>query len=120
QATMAEVCAVYNVPSQMMSLSDRNMQSVHRSLYQDLLPPHWTAWEETLDRDLVPEFGDDRVFVEHLVEDKLRGSFLEQSKVLSVISGPGGFLTPNESRALLNYPPIQGGDQLIPPKGAAA
>ena len=44
-------------------------------------------------------------------------TYLEQSKVLSVISGPGGFLTPNESRALLNYPPIEGGDKLGPLNG---
>src|SRR6266542_3441269 len=114
EATMAEVCAVYNIPLQLVGQSDRNLGIAKELFLTETLPPYLTAFEDRLDQDLVPDFGDERIFTEHLLEQKLRGSWIEQSKMLAVIGGKDGFLTPNECRALLNFPPITGGDTLPP------
>ena len=73
---MAEVAHLYNVPLQLLGASDRNAAVAKELFLTETLPPLLTSWEERLDIDLVPEFGDARVFCEHLLESKLRGTWI--------------------------------------------
>ena len=51
--------------------------------------------------------------------DRIReGSWTEQVRAVELAVARGGLLTPNEGRQRLRYPPLEGGDQLLQPKGA--
>ena len=98
-------------------MRERNASEAHRWLYQDVLPPWLTLVEETINLDLVPDVlgerqgGGGRVFTEFQLAEKLRGSFREESEVLTAAGG-GAWMTPNEIRALKNLPPVENGDRL--------
>lgn len=85
-------------------------------LYTETLGPVLTQLEEALDQQLVPEFDDTAdVYLEFLVEAKLKGNFEEQTSALqSAVGRP--WMVADEARARLNLPAL-GGDaaQLVTP-----
>lgn len=87
----------------------------HKALYQDDLGP----WIEMLDDDLttqaLPMFDDDpSLYVKLNIGAKLRGSIEDQAESLNRLTGRP-ILTVNESRALIDRNPIEGGDGLTVP-----
>lgn len=115
--TMQIVCSVYGIPLQLMSGDNRNLDAAQRGLLTNSLAPWLSLIEEATNRDLVVDvhgeqavFG--RIFAEHILEEKTRGSFAQQAEILQRASGGSAWMTPNEIRALLNLPPVEGGDQL--------
>jgi len=122
--TFESVAAVYGLAPQTVGLSDRNLSESHRNLYQDTLPPDCELMEDEINLSLVPDVlgytqtRSNRVFVEYLVEDKLRGSFREQFEAVTAAVG-GSWMTPDEARRLYNLPALAGGDRLLPPRQSA-
>jgi hypothetical protein len=121
--TREEVAAAYHVPQPMVGLLDRstfsNVSELHKSLYQDTLPPWLVGIEEDLEQQLVPDWPDltrSSAYIEFSLDSKLAGTFLEQSRVLQAATG-APWMTRNEARARLNLPRIEdsGADQLVVP-----
>lgn len=97
-----------------------NVDAFRQMTYRDSLGPYITAWEQAINVGLTPDVAGDRdLYVEALVESKLRGSFIEQAQIMQSATG-APYLTRNEARAMQNRPPIEGGDELIVPLNVVA
>lgn len=117
--TREEVAAAYFVPPPMVGILDNanysNAELFHRALYQDTLGPWLTAIQQEYMLQLVPEVADsDDVYIEFNLMEKLAGSFAEQATQLQTAVG-GPWMLRNEARARMNYPAVEGGDELIVP-----
>ena len=113
------VAAVYHVNPTMLGQNDganySNVREFRRMLYGDTLAPILKQIESKLNQVVVPLVapGGD-VYVEFNLQEKLRGSFEEQARVLqSAVGRP--FMTVNEARSLQNLPNIDNGDELYIP-----
>lgn len=116
--TREEVAATYHVPPPMVGILDNatfsNIESQHKSLYQDTLGPWVSMIAAELNLQLVPDFEQSDVYVEFNLAEKLRGSFEEQAQQLQASVG-APWLTRNEARARNNLPSVVGGDDLVVP-----
>jgi phage portal protein BeeE len=116
---MYECASAYFIQPPMVGLLDEasfsNITEQHKMLYQDTLAPQCVAIEEDIDLQLLPEFADtEGIYCEFNLEEKLKGSFEEQTKSLqSAVGGP--YMTRNEARARMNLPSLPEGDTLITP-----
>lgn len=118
ELSAAEVSSAFYVAPELIGIREGNFSNVdafRQSLYRDSLGPYITAWEQAVNIGLTDELAGNRnLYVEANVESKLRGSFLEQAAVAqSTVGAPS--MTRNEYRALMNQPPIEGGDELVVP-----
>ncbi|MFE2497093.1 phage portal protein [Streptomyces scopuliridis] len=117
--TREEVAAAYHIPLPMVGILDHatfsNIKEQHQQLYQDTLGPWLVSIQEDIGLQLVPDLSDSNsVYVEFNLQEKLRGSFEEQSAQLQTSVG-APWVTRNEARARMNLPQIDGGDDLITP-----
>jgi len=113
------VASVYHVNPTMIGLLDNanysNVREFRRMLYGDTLGPILAQIEDRVNTFLVP-LVDPRegVYVEFNIEEKLQGSFEEQTTALqSSVGRP--WMTANEARALRNMPAVAEGDSLVTP-----
>jgi HK97 family phage portal protein len=113
------VASVYHVNPTMIGLLDNanysNVREFRRMLYGDTLGPTIAMIEDRLNAFLVPKL-DTRpgLYVEFNIDEKLQGSFEEQTTAIqSAVGRP--WMTTNEARALRNMPAIDGGDDLVTP-----
>lgn len=109
-----EVCACWDVPPPAVGIHDRstfnNVQELLRAVYRDTMPPHLGLMESVMDHQLRPEFAEDDLYAEFLMDEVLRGTFEERAeKIQAAINS--GTLTPNEARALDNRPALEGGER---------
>lgn len=117
--TREECARAYHIPLPMVGILDHatfsNIKEQHKQLYQDALGPWLKMIEEDIDLQLLPEFGDTAgIYVEFNIQEKLAGSFEEQTQSLqSAVGAP--YMTRNEARARMNLPSIEGGDVLVTP-----
>lgn len=117
--TREECARAYHIPLPMVGILDHatfsNIKEQHKNLYQDSLGPWLAMIEQDIELQLLPEFQDTAgVYVEFNIQEKLAGSFEEQTKALQ--SGTGApYMTRNEARARMNLPSIEGGDVLVTP-----
>lgn len=101
-----------HIPLPMVGILDHatfsNIREQHKHLYQDALGPDLVMIEQDIDLQLLPDFPDSEdVYVEFNIMDKLSGDFEEQTKSFqSAVGRP--FMTPNEARARLNMPRLEG------------
>lgn len=87
----------------------------HKALYQDDLGPWVEMLEDDLTTQALPMFDDDpSLYVKLNIAAKLRGSIEDQAESLNRLTGRP-ILTVNESRALIDRNPIDGGDGLTVP-----
>lgn len=117
--TMVQVAAAYHVPPPMVGVLDNanfsNVREFHRSLYQDTLGPWLRMIEQEINARVLPETAPTRgVYVEFNVQEKLRGSFEEQSEALYRSVG-GPWMTRAEARARMNLPQREDAEGLIVP-----
>jgi len=119
--TREEVAAAFHVPQPMVGILDRatfsNVADLHKSVYQDTLPPWCVGIEEDIELQLIPEWRDlvdSNAYVEFNLNAKLRGDLIERVRALQSATG-APWLTRNEARALDNRSPKPGGDELITP-----
>lgn len=113
-----ETAAAFHIAPELVGARQGNYSNVReyrQMLYRDSLGPYITAWEGTLNAQLVPDLaGPRKLYVEANVEAKLRGSFEEQAQVMQSATG-APWLTRNEARSLQNRKPVDGGDELVVP-----
>jgi HK97 family phage portal protein len=121
--TREEVAAAYHVPQPVVGILDRatfsNVRELHRSVYQDTLPPWCVGIEEDIEQQLIPDWQDlvsANAYMEFNLLEKLKGSFEEQARSMQTATG-APWLTRNEARAIQNRPRIDDPacDQLIVP-----
>lgn len=117
--TREEVTAAYHIPLTLVGLLDNatysNISEQHKMLYQDTLGPWLNMIQQRIGLQLVPDFpNSDDVYVEFNIAEKLRGSFEDQATQLQTAVG-APWMAPNEARARVNLPQIDGGDELVVP-----
>lgn len=117
--TREEVAAAYHVSPAMVGILEHanfaNIDMQHQMLYQDTLGPRLVMIAEEYERQVLPDIPDtEGVYLEFNIDEKLKGSFEEQTKALQAAVG-GPWLTRNEARAMQNKPPLAGGELVITP-----
>lgn len=118
--SMQTVAAAFHVNPTMVGQMDNtnysNVREFRKMLYGETLGPLLAQIEARINRTLPVILGMDRAryFVEFNIEEKLQGSFEEQSASLQSSTG-APWLTRNEARAIRNLPAISGGDELVVP-----
>jgi HK97 family phage portal protein len=110
-----EECArSYHIPLPFAGILDNatfsNITEQHKNLYQDCLGPTLTQIEQDIELQVLPDFDDSAgIYVEFNIQEKLQGSFQEQTQSLqSAIGRP--WMTANEGRARMNLPRLDSGD----------
>jgi len=118
--TREECARAYHIPLPMVGILDHatfsNIKEQHKQLYQDSLGPWLAMIEQDVDLQLLPEFADSTgVYCEFNIQEKLQGSFEEQTASLqSAVGRP--WMTANEARARMNLPSMGGdADSLVTP-----
>lgn len=120
--TDVEVASSYFVPPELVGAREgtySNVQAFREMLYGDVLGPWFTEFEQAVNTQLTPDVAGGRdVYAEFNIEAKLRGSFETQAKIYQTATGRP-FMTTNETRARMNLPRIDGGDELVTPLNVA-
>jgi len=118
--TREECARAYHIPLPMVGILDNanfsNMQEAHKQLYQDCLGPWLAMIEEDVALQLLPWLGDvEGVYCEFNIQEKLQGSFLEQTQSYSTAVGRP-WMTADEARARANMPSLGGdAERLVTP-----
>ncbi len=113
-----EISAASRVPVAMLLSNDPNRANsvtARVGWYRDTIRPYCRLDEEKLNERWVPRFeGSEDYFVAY---DMV--SFEDKEALAKQLTGyvAGGILTPNEARAEIDYPRMDGGDDLYPPSG---
>jgi HK97 family phage portal protein len=118
--SLSTVAQVYHVNPTMVGLLDNanfsNVREFRRMLYGDTLGPTIAKIEARINGFLLPKLGESEDhYVEFNIDEKLQGSFEEQTQALQASVGRP-WMTADEARSLRNMPAI-GGDasQLVTP-----
>lgn len=103
------VATAYNIPLSLLSRTETttyaSMKEFHTILYTDVLGPWNALIEQTIDLQLVPDFGDPRLFVEFNIDEKMQGDFEQQANAArQSVQVP--WLSVNEMRKLRGLQPI--------------
>ncbi len=114
QFQITEIARWFNVPPHKIGDLSRatfsNIEQQNIEYFQTTLI-HWLeAWEQELMRKLISPLERNQQFIEHVVEGLLRGDSAGRAQLEQAEFRIGG-LTPNESRALSNRNPVDGGDE---------
>lgn len=105
--TYEEVSIAYGVPPVVIGMGSEtksNAETFHRQMYQDVLGPWLRFLQDEIELQLLPDLepmGNNRVYVEFNLAEKLKGSFEEQQTALTTAVGVP-HMTINEARARLN------------------
>lgn len=111
-----EVAAAYDMPPPAIHILDHatfsNITEQMRSLYRDSMTPIVGELEADFDMQLRPDFGDESLYAEFLMDEVLRGAFEVRADAYQK-SIQSGWQTPAEVRELENLPYIEGSDRLF-------
>lgn len=115
--TREECARAYHIPLPMVGILDNatfsNIREQHKNLYQDSLGPWLAMIEQDIELQVMPEFSDiNGVYVEFNIQEKLQGSFEEQTEALRAAVGRP-WMTANEVRARMNLPRLGGDADLL-------
>lgn len=109
-----EVAQWFNVPQHMAGILDRstnnNIEQQSQEFIRDTLGPDLEALEQELERDVLWEKEQDSMFIEHRVENMMRGDFPGQSAYMKD-ELLNGIRSLNEVRRWKNLNPVEGGDE---------
>ncbi|MDP9300561.1 MAG: phage portal protein, partial [Actinomycetota bacterium] len=116
-----EVAREYGIPLAAVGLMDTSnwgTDQYHQMLYQDCFGPTITWLQEEFESQLLFtdfEDQDSGFFAEFDINQKMKGSFLDQAKIgQQAVGGP--WMTRNEFREKFqNLPPLEGGDEIVVP-----
>lgn len=119
QMTRKQCAAVFRLDPRLVFSTDAAPDhEAWTGFYRGRLNSLLTRFQEEIDLQLLPELESQTelryTYTKFNIEAKLRGSFEEQLKLLIMASGQA-ILAPNESRKILDYPPIPGFDSLTVP-----
>lgn len=115
--TVEQVASLYGVPLGLLGLGgvggQAGLQEQHRQFYADVLPPITEMFASFLNLSILrDEFEARNLYFEFDLDEKLQGD----ERLKALVSAAGApVLTRNEARAMLNKPPIDGGDEPIVP-----
>jgi HK97 family phage portal protein len=110
---LEQIATLYGVPLGKVGLAPDD-EAAQEAFYADTLPPYCEQWTRTLDLGvLTQEYGETEFCFEFNLDEKQMGN--ERMKTLTSASGRPVLLT-NEARAMLNKPPVDGGDELVTPQ----
>lgn len=124
ELSIKQVCMVYHVAPQLMGVGAAPYSSIveyFNQLYKGALGNRITFVEQGFRKQLIPVYPDlpETAYVEFNIDAKLRGDPSTQAAIAATAVGKP-YLTVNEWRAkILNLGPIEGGDVLFDPSGAA-
>jgi HK97 family phage portal protein len=114
QLSDVEVASSFHIAPELVGAREgtfSNIESFRKALYGPALGPIISAFDQALNAALT---ADTDLYIEANVEAMLRGTFEERLQSMqSSIGAP--WLTRNEGRALVNRPPVDGGDELVVP-----
>jgi len=124
KANAEDITRTYQVPLPMAGILDHatfsNVKEQHKHLYQDTLGPLLAQIEGALNLQLLVEYERfDSSYFEINVQDKLQGSFEEQSSSLNAACGRP-WMTVNEARSRMNMPALPDGVALAPQPGSGS
>ena len=118
--SLSQVAGAFHVNPTMVGILENasysNVREFRRMLYGDTLGPLISQFEDRFNHVLLPMMGVDseKHYVEFNIQEKLQGSFEEQTQALqSAVGGP--YMTRAEARARMNLPQLDGTDELIVP-----
>lgn len=118
QLTAIEVASAFHIAPELIGAREgtySNVDAYRQMLYNTSLTPYIKPWEQALNSQLVPRVeSNPYVYVEANIDEKLRGSFIEQAQYMQTATG-APWLTRNEARARQNLPGMPGGDELVVP-----
>lgn len=117
-----DLCATaYNIPLAVLSRKGTStfasQKEFRKQLYVDTLGPWNAALEGDMWVQLVPDFGDETLYLEFNIEEKLQGDFEQQSEAFRN-AGQVPFMTVNEMRRMRGLPPIDDEDFEVPARPA--
>tara|TARA_R110002020_G_scaffold82173_1_gene203472 strand:- start:157 stop:2049 length:1893 start_codon:yes stop_codon:yes gene_type:complete len=103
-ATIKDLCNIYNVPVQLLNNTDsstyNNQKEAKKALYQNAVIPQMVKIREELNRWLTPQYGNNLyIDFDFTVVPELQE---EMDKVVGQMS-QAWWLTPNEKRAAMSY-----------------
>lgn len=117
-----DLCATaYQIPLAVLSRKGTStfasQKEFRKQLYVDTLGPWNSGLEGDIWVQLVPDFGDETLFVEFNIEEKLQGDFEQQAEAFRN-AGQVPFMAVNEMRRMRGLPPIDDEDFDVPARPA--
>jgi HK97 family phage portal protein len=108
----SEIAGVYGLPLGMVGLAD-DLDQARSEFYADTLPPYCEDMTKMLTQRILVRVYD---WPEGCFELNLDEKHMGDDRLKSLVSATGRpVLTTNEGRAMVNRPPIDGGDELVTP-----
>jgi len=118
-----EIACIFRVPLHLLNSLDRatfnNIEELGLGYLIYTLQPYFEDWAQEINFSLLTEKEQDLYFAEFLTDAFAQGSIINRYNAYHIAVG-GPWLTQNEVRKADNRPPIEGGDKLLVPQGAAA
>lgn len=121
QLSLQTVASAYYVNPTMVGLLENanysNVREFRRMLYGETLGPILEDIAQRLMKCVFPLLDiplDGRTIITFDTESRTAGTFEETAPVVSQVVG-GPWMTPNEGRARMGLPPVEGGDELLNP-----
>ncbi|MHC2420295.1 phage portal protein [Sinorhizobium meliloti] len=115
---LAEIARVFGVPPHLIFDLNRatwgNAETMGASFLQLCLRPWLDRWQDAYATVLLTEDEQDTAYFEFVVDDLLRADAAARTANMTALV-TNRIMTPNEVRAILNLPPLQGGDDLTNP-----
>jgi len=122
---VVDIARAFGVPPFMVGETDKTtawgtgLESLGRVFVQYTMAPHFTRFEQELNRKLFP-IRTNR-FMRFDTDEALRGDTAARANYYKIALGGTqnpGYMTVNDVRRKENLPPIEGGDVLFKPSGA--
>lgn len=113
-----EIARVFGVPPHLLFQLERatwsNAEQMGASFLQLCLRPWLDKWQEALATVLLTETEQDNHWFEFVVDDLMRADMASRTANITALV-TNRVMSPNEARAILNMPPLPGGNELINP-----
>ncbi|WP_234835729.1 phage portal protein [Sinorhizobium meliloti] len=113
-----EIARIFGVPPHLLFQLDRatwsNAEQMGASFLQLCLRPWLDRWQDAYATVLLSEDEQDTAYFEFVVDDLLRADAAARTANMTALV-TNRIMTPNEVRAILNLPPLPGGDDLTNP-----
>lgn len=115
---LSEIARIFGVPPHLIFDLNRatwgNAETMGASFLQLCLRPWLDRWQDAYATVLLTEDEQDVAYFEFVVDDLLRADAAARTANMTALV-TNRIMTPNEVRAILNLPPLPGGDDLTNP-----
>lgn len=113
-----EIARIFGVPPSMLYQLDRatwsNAEEMSRSFLQLCLRPWIGRWQDSYATVLLEEGEQDDFYFEFVIDDLQSTDAAARAEIFSKLIS-ARVMTPNEVRAAMNLPALEGGDELVNP-----